>query len=303
MALGLGVRSPATNYHFFSASPDDVVSALLVHNAIASPTLELRAPDGSLVTAESYTSGYTNLAYIHAHRLTQAGSYSLVSKTINYRYVISLIKCPGPNLSDDGAYTLSPGAPRIGFVDVGDMDAFTFPAIAGDSLRLTLRKLESAGELLRMDLFGPDCTIVGSVTGQTNVQLGTSCFAPQTGNYIVLVRSEPGIEPFTYVLTLTQNPVVPPSGGTNQHLAILRCTNHLILRWETNSPGFIVESTPTLRPSSWLPVNRTPAMLYNHFYLDEGEVGNLSAFYRLRCTNCNSRDQFRNLRHHGVWQP
>jgi hypothetical protein len=206
----------------------------------------------------------------------------------SFPYALTLIRCLGSNITDpgEGPYALAPFETRGGSITVGDMDAFSFRAIFGDSIRLSLQKTGGPGQGLVMDLFGPDCTLVASVAGATSSQLRIACPANQTGNYMVRIRDDGGNEIFTYALSLTQYPVLPLSSGNTQYLAIFQCTNHIFVRWQTNSPGFRLESNPAVDGPTWTPVMTAPTVIADHFYVDEGVMTNGTRFYRLHCPTC-----------------
>ena len=260
------------------------------------PWMILRGPANQWVTdALPPTGGANDSAFIGALRLTHTGTHNIRVSDAHGRsgfpFSLTLFQCPATNVTDagDGSFTLLPHTPRDATSAAGDLDPFTFPAVAGDSLWVDLQNVNSERAPKVLELFGPDCTLLGSATGLVFITLRLPlCPAPQTGNYTVLVRSATGSEPFTYTLTLGQNPAVPRSQGANQHLSILQCSSHVIVRWETNSAGFILESATNLDAASWLPVNRVPIVLGDYYYLDEGEVSNVSNFYRLRCSNCGA---------------
>jgi hypothetical protein len=102
---------------------------------------------------------------------------------------------------------------------------------------------------------------------------------------LIAIRAAGTDQIFDYALSLAQSPVTPRSDGTNQHLAIFTSTNHCIIRWETNSSGFILETSPSLG-ASWSPVAIPSRIIADHFYVDLGAPTNGYAFHRLRCTNC-----------------
>src|SRR5436190_15415252 len=77
---------------------------------------------------------------------------------------------------------------------------------------------------------------------------------------------------------------IPPSNGATQYVAILTCDNDTMVRWETNSAGFILESSPILPGTNWTPVLGSPQIIQDHFFLHRGVViTNENTFYRLRC--------------------
>src|SRR4030095_3305311 len=126
------------------------------------------------------------------------------------------------------------------------LDAYVFRVIAGDTLRLSLSRTSGAGLNPVMQLYSPSGDLLATSSGPNGPVARISCMSTITGNFYVLVRDDGLNEAFGYALTLEPSPVVPPSHRTTQYLAVFQCTNHVIVRWETNSPGFLLESSPIL---------------------------------------------------------
>lgn len=113
-------------------------------------------------------------------------------------------------------------------------------------------------------------------------------------------------EEFEYSFSLVQWPVVPPSEGSCQYLAVYQCDGRAYVRWSTNSTGFALFSAPTLEPftyaasysytncqgpfifpngatiasPNWTPVTNAPYVIADHFHVDEGVPSGMK-FYRL----------------------
>ena len=73
--------------------------------------------------------------------------------------------------------------------------------------------------------------------------------------------------------------------GDTQYLAICHCTNHVIVRWETNATGFVLESSGSIPSESWSSVSLPVTATGRHFYVDHGVATDRAQFYRLRGTN------------------
>jgi hypothetical protein len=281
--------SDMDTYTFTGASNDVIIATLLRTNGTGVPYFYLYGPDGTLVSGSSISGGY--VASVNGLRLSRTGTYTLLaienSLAGSFDYTVCMIRNPGPNFSDsgDGAYTIEPYETRSAQITPGDLDAFAFHAIAGDTLSVTLQKTSGPGLNPILQLHAPDGTILASASSASSAHIRVPCVA-QTGTYLIVVFDDGYNEAFGYDVSLAQSPIVPPSSGTNQYLAIFECTNHIIVRWETNAVGFALESTLTMPPTNWLPVNRIPQIIGDHYYVDDGLASNSSKYYRLKCTNC-----------------
>ena len=283
-----------SNYYTFTAASNDVITLTLLrtNSSAGNPTLTLYDPTGAVTTLDRCAVG--GLYVLEpGRRLTQSGTYIIVVRECElndtFDYTLCMIKNPGPNFPEpgEGSETLLPRQARAAQITVGDCDAFAFRGIAGDMVMITLLQTSGSGQGPVLELQAPDGTVVATASGASSARIRVPCLS-QTGTYLIAVRDDGLNEAFGYELTLLQSPVVPPSSSATQYLAIFECTNHVIVRWETNSVGFVLETTPVLPAPNWTPVSRIPQVIADHYYLDEGAVTNQSQFYRLRCTNCPS---------------
>jgi hypothetical protein len=287
----------AIDVYTFSASSNDVVTILLTSGTTFGPpfpTLELQGPGGTVVANASGNIGGNNAAYIDAKRLTNTGPYFILVRDNDgfdaYDYGLTLIKNPGPNSADDGG-TILPGQTVTNSLNtLADIDVFTFAAIVGDSITLSLKLTTASGLSPTIELHAPNGSLVATSSGPSAATI--SLCVPQTGNYLVLVRDDAGNDTFGYQLSFSQvpAPIVPPSSGSTQNLAIFQCTNHIFVLWETNAFGFRLESTKSLPSSSetnatWVQESQLPLIVDGHFYFTEPRT-NKTKFYRLKCTNC-----------------
>jgi len=277
----------------FTATSNDAVWLTLVNtNGPGNPTLWIYDPAGDEV---SHSCGDGIRTYYAGLGLLKTGTYTvLISDCGNlnrsYDYIICMIKILGPNFPEpgEGQELLVPNETRGASITVGDLDAFRFYAIAGDTVTLTLQKTSGSGLNPVMDLYFSDGSLLTTASAASSVRIRISCVSQTTGDYYVIIRDDGLNEAFGYSLTLIQYPVVPPSSGTTQYLAIFQCTNHVVVRWETNSVGFVLESserpcsTPSEPVNVWSPVNTVPQVIADHFYVDVGAVTNGNKFYRLR---------------------
>jgi hypothetical protein len=289
--LSYGHIEPADYDTFcFDAASNDVIylTVLRTNGPGTSPYLYLYDPTGAVVTEGSANS---ILTYVPNRRLTLSGTYTVavIDDGLNesFDYTICMVKAPGPNFPDqgDGPYELVPFQPVFAQIVPGDLDAFAFRAIAGDTIALKVQKVSGAGQNPVLELHAPDGTLLATGSSSSSATVGVSC-APQTGTYVAFVYDNGLNESFSYSITLNQSPIVPPSGGNTQYLAAYLCNTNVFLRWETNSAGFGLERTPTLPATNWVPVLEAPYVIADHYYLALGFPTNRSAFYRLHCTNC-----------------
>jgi hypothetical protein len=283
--------SAASDTYTFSGAFNQRVTILLAGTNLgeAFPYMELRGTDGSLLTTGSDLFHGSSLI-IDGFRLPQSDDYTIICRdaygAYTFDYALTLITIPGSNLVDvgEGTGTLAPDEPQAGNLTAGDMDAYIFWAIAGDSVSI---KLSTGGP-------NPDPVIKLYAPNGNDLGVGSTSLSPtvrvrcldQTGNYLVLCRGRNGIEDFNYNLTLTQTPVVPVSSETNQFLAIFECTNHIIVRWSTNSSSFILESASLLPNLGWAPVTDMRREVYAGYYFADALATNVSRFFRLHCAGC-----------------
>ena len=284
-----GHISPADkDTYTFMASSNDVVDITLVRtNGTSAPYFALYDPNGVFVLGDNYD---TNLAYVTGLRLTNAGSYTLVVNASDqasaYDYVVCMIDVPGPNSPDpgDGAYTMSANETRSGQITPGDLDAYAFHAIAGDTLTITVQKTSGTGLNPVALLHAPDGTVLATGSSTTSAVVQVSCVS-ETGTYVIVVYANGLNEAFGYDVTLNESPNVAASSGLIQYLAVYECDGDVWLRWETNAVGFVLESTVDLSSGNWFPVDEVPQVIADHYYLDEGVVTNRTQFFRLEYTN------------------
>ena len=283
----------------FTGASNDVLflTVFLTTGPGTNPYLYLYDPDGEVIT-EGNANWY--LAYVRNMRLTKTGTYTVGVRHIGYNdsfgYEISALKIPGPNATDpgDGLYTLSPAETRSAHLSAGDLDAFEIKVIAGDTLNVSLRITAGSGGNPVLHIYGPDANLISTVSGPTMARIRLQCVS-QTGAYTVVIHDDGYDETYDYQLTLDQYPVVPPSDGLNQYLAICDCTNRVVVRWETGAQpmGFVLEAIPAINNTSglewmlspdWTPVVAPFQVIADHFYFTESPT-NATKFYRLRKAN------------------
>ena len=102
-------------------------------------------------------------------------------------------------------------------------------------------------------------------------QLGRATAITPDGNVIVGYGSNPAGNTEAWIANLK-----PPS------LAISRAPNHVVLWWETNASGFVLEQTSSLSASSVWNVVSAPAVVLGDQYVVTNGVTQSPGFFRLR---------------------
>jgi len=174
------------------------------------PSIRLLGPSGTQVAAAgSGVSGFQNVDL--ATIATNGGVYTVVVANIVGNnagsYILNLFDSSDPVFvapGDDGG-PMTNGWEHKGFVDLGDLDAWTFNANAGDSVVL---RMGATNYNPWIRLYGPDgksVAAVGSgVSGFQNVDLATT--ATNAGIYTVVVGNFTGNNTGSYILNLAQSP-------------------------------------------------------------------------------------------------
>jgi len=248
------------------------------------PVLQLYDPDNVLIFSDN--DNYYR-AYVEGLRLTKSGTYSLLVRddtvTESFGYVLNFIKAPGPNATDDGDgnWILAPGEVRSGNIASGDLDAFGFTAVAGDSITVAVRKTSGLGTYPVLQVYAPDGTVIPAVTTAASGRLQIGCMASETGDYVIVVRDDTVSEAFAYELSLLQNPGPPPSYDPDHpYLAIFRCMTNTVVRWPTNAAGFQLEYRSNAVGGAWSNVPPPYPVIANHYYVTN-RSGDPMRFYRL----------------------
>jgi hypothetical protein len=280
------------DYLLFSANSNDAVTVFLgISNAPICffPVLQLLDTNGDLlVTAGGIDCNTRDITGLH---LPRTGTYTIVVRddggNESFTYGLSLIKMPGSNATDAGeAGVIAPGqtvAGRIGAI--ADLDVYTFPAVAGDTVTTRLSTTDGDGQYSVLQLHAPDGTVlVDAPRGVTSASIRYVCL-PQTGTYFLLCRDDGGNQISTYTLSFAQTPGPPPINAPPEFLQAFMCTsNRVVVRWSMNATGFRLQSTTELRepPSAIIWSNIPgpyPAMQEFHFVTNS--VPPTRRFFRL----------------------
>jgi hypothetical protein len=111
-----------------------------------------------------------------------------------------------------------------------------------------------------------------NIVGATNTTLVlTNVQLTQAGNYAVLV-SNPVNSILSSNAVLTVNP--PPA------MAVAQSGNSLFIFWPVSAPGFVLKSSLSLSPATWVPVSYSPIQIGDQ-YVVPIEMSGTNCFYRL----------------------
>ncbi len=174
------------------------------------PHVELRAPDGSKVKYDWDGTSVT----IRQH-LTQCGTWHIIVRdhdgTHTGEYCLSLIMNPGPTTheSDPNGGPIAPAQTKTGSIDVGDLDAFTFSANAGDTVTIVMSEIPGTGEAgfdPQVELHAPDGNVVTTPGWGISSETIQAQHLTQTGTYFIITRDHDGYHTGQYGLSLIKNP-------------------------------------------------------------------------------------------------
>ena len=166
----------------FSASAGEGYQLRMVDVAITSltPQMWLYNPAGSLVS----TAWGTNVAAL-AGVVPSTGTYTLVVADRNNSgtgaYDVHYTLAPGAN--EGGA--LVNGGTLNGFIDLGDLDSFTYTALAGEGIDLQMVDTALTTLTPQMWLYNPAGTLVVTAWGTNVATIATT--AATTGTYTLVL--------------------------------------------------------------------------------------------------------------------
>ena len=165
-----------------------------------SPQLRLYAPDGTLMQTAS-----GSYASELSQALTATGTYTVLAgdpegdDTGDYWLFLQRTHNPGNSTPMTFGQTISSSVAKP-----SEMDAYTFPALAGDQVLLRMRSAWAFSPQLR--LYAPDGTLMQTVSGSYASELSQALST--TGTYTVLAADPEGDDTGGYWLFLqrTNNP-------------------------------------------------------------------------------------------------
>jgi len=195
----------------FAANAGD--SATILIGEIGSPSLqpaiELHAPDGNVVETDHGDKSAT----IDSANLTQSGTYFIIARDYwgyqTGQYGLSLVKNPGPVNDPNNGGPIVSGETKRGFIEEGDLDAYTFFANAGDSATILIGEIGSPSLQPAIELHAPDGNVVETDHGDKSATIDSANLT-QSGTYFIIARDYWGYYTGHYSLSLSRVEV----GGT-----------------------------------------------------------------------------------------
>ncbi len=194
----------------FEAAAGDAIVARMGATGY-NPQVRLFGPSGLLLeTGSSVANGGRDAEL--TFRATNTGSYTLVANAYygngNGPYIVSLAKAPGlvTKLPGDDGGLMTNGVQHAGVIDVGDLDVWTFEAVAGDAIVARMgatdynpqvRLYSPLGVLLDTGFNaangGRDAELTFRATNSGSYTLvANSYYANGNGPYIVSLAKAPG---------------------------------------------------------------------------------------------------------------
>ncbi len=192
----------------FSANAGD--SIVLRMGAKFVPWILLYGPDGSQV-GEAFTASSVNRDADLAYQATNSGTFTVVVGSY-YRngsgdYILTLGQSPEPfvQATGDEGGPLDNGAQHRGTLEIGDLDLWSFPANAGDSVLL---RLGGVGFVPWIRVYGPDGSPAGEAHTASSVNRDARLLfqATNSGMFTVVVSSFYLGGSGDYLLNLAKSP-------------------------------------------------------------------------------------------------
>ncbi|MCX6928665.1 MAG: hypothetical protein NT154_36455, partial [Verrucomicrobia bacterium] len=150
----------------------------------------LFGPDGVLL--DSF--GSSAVAAEVSNRATNSGTFTLIATDLSPgydgsgTYRLTLAKTGAPffvSAGDEGGSLTGAGSYE-GTLDIGDLDAWTFTACAGDNILLRADELVNGSSLIPwIRLYGRDGVLLNTISGAATAQI--SRIAPASGTYTVVL--------------------------------------------------------------------------------------------------------------------
>ncbi len=177
----------------FDAQAGDTITLTMTELAPLTdfyPRMVLIGPDGATVTF-----GQSETVARIDRTLALTGTYQVIvssndfgnDATGNYRLILAK---PGAFVvpTGDQGGAIASGGSVSGAIDTGDIDLWTFTAVAGQTINLTISELAPLGPFYpTIQLIGPNGAQITSGRGETTATI--TRIAPLSGTYTVLVSS------------------------------------------------------------------------------------------------------------------
>jgi len=156
------------------------------------PWIRLYGPDGALLASDqaAYVAEVTFRATNSGTFLVVAANYPYYSDAASGLYFLTLAKTGGAlatSPGDEGG-SLNGSGVYNGTISVGDLDAFSFTACAGDFINLHVDETSQTNNFDPwIRLYGPTGLLIGSAFGTTSAEV--SGVATNTGSYMVVIAN------------------------------------------------------------------------------------------------------------------
>ncbi len=196
------------SYKFWGNAGDTVTILMGTKEYSLDPQIDLQSPDGMITTAWGWDS-----AVLRGTHLTQTGTYTVICRdhmgTHAGEYGITLIKIPGePNYSGDkdpdGGILLPDQLVKGTLGTVGDMDAWTFTAKAGDTVTILMGTSDYSLDP-QVELYSPDGKLVKEAWNWDAASI-TALKLDQGGTFLIICRDHSGINSGLFGLSLALTP-------------------------------------------------------------------------------------------------
>jgi hypothetical protein len=148
------------------------------------PIVTLYGPDGAFITTKQGAS----VAAITRHNLPVAGIYTAVvgdnasGNSGVGDYTLHFTKAPGANEGGKVNYV----GDVSGFIDLGDLDSFSFDATAGADISLVVTDTSGSAFHPIVTLYGPTGSHLTNAQGATMASI-SNYTVPSTGTYVLVI--------------------------------------------------------------------------------------------------------------------
>jgi hypothetical protein len=191
----------------FSASAGDSLALAVgdIGQTAFFPQIQLIAPDGSFLSGNSGQTG----AGLDAQNLPLTGTYYAVVRhagdTFFGHYALTMFRSPSAKAVDADSGALVSSQRRLGTIDFGDIDVYTFTATAGSAFSVTLADADNTAFFPQLQVYAPDGALLYSVGDQISTAFD-ALNVPTTGTYYAIVRHAGDTFFGRYVIDLARVP-------------------------------------------------------------------------------------------------
>ena len=212
----ISVAGETDTWTFSATAGDAIVMSVgeVVSGATLSPWIRVFSPSSTLVASAS-----GNQAAQVSATATVTGTYTVLIADFNATgtgdYRLTLARSSGVltvSAGDEGG-PMTNGTSHGGTLPLGDLDAWSFTAQAGDAIALSTGEVVSGASLAPwLRLFSPTGVLLG--TGSGNQAIQVTATATVTGTYLVVVSdfNNSGTGDYRLTLAKTGDPLVISAG-------------------------------------------------------------------------------------------